>query len=119
MSKEQRATKNVKKPKKDSPPSRTPGADRPVAPATSVAPKGKMKNKPAPSIIVSPDGSVKLQRVPVIVDLKQSDVDLRQERSVTVRPQRTQRTQREFACKQAPTFELPFHMDSCQFVDEP
>jgi hypothetical protein len=47
VSKEQRASKNVKKPKKDAPPSRAPGADRPVPPVTSVAPKGKLKNKPA------------------------------------------------------------------------
>lgn len=47
MSKEQRASKNVKKPKKDSPPPKAAGSDRPVPPVTSVAPKGKMKNKPA------------------------------------------------------------------------
>jgi hypothetical protein len=47
MSKEQRASKNVKKPKKDTPPSKAPGADRPSPPVTSVAPKGKLKNKPA------------------------------------------------------------------------
>jgi hypothetical protein len=47
MSKEQRASKNVKKPKKDAPPARTPGSDRPVPPMTSVAPKGKLKNKAA------------------------------------------------------------------------
>ena len=47
MGKEQRASKNVKKPKKDSQPSKAPGADRPVPPVTSVAPKGKLKNKPA------------------------------------------------------------------------
>jgi hypothetical protein len=47
MSKEQRSSKNVKKPKKDAPPAKAPGADRPVAPVTSVAPKGKLKNKPA------------------------------------------------------------------------
>jgi hypothetical protein len=47
MGKEQRSSKNVKKPKKDAPPSKGPGADRPVAPVTSVAPKGKLKNKPA------------------------------------------------------------------------
>ena len=40
-------TKNVKKPKKDAAPSKAPGADRPVAPTTSIAPKGKLKNKPA------------------------------------------------------------------------
>ena len=35
------------KPKKDAPPTKSPGSDRPVAPVTSVAPKGKLKNKPA------------------------------------------------------------------------
>jgi len=47
MGKEQRASKNVKKPKKDTSPGKAPGADRPVPPVTSVAPKGKLKNKPA------------------------------------------------------------------------
>jgi hypothetical protein len=47
MGKEQRSSKNVKKPKKDAPPSKAAGTDRPVSPVTSVAPKGKMKNKPA------------------------------------------------------------------------
>lgn len=45
---EQRSHKMVKKPKKDSGlPKDTPtSSDRPVAPVTAVAPKGKMKNKP-------------------------------------------------------------------------
>ena len=47
MSKEQRSTKNVKKPKKDAPQPKPGGSDRPVPPVTSVAPKGKLKNKPA------------------------------------------------------------------------
>lgn len=47
MPKEQRATKNVKKQKKDSPAPKAAGADRPTPPMTSVAPKGKLKNKPA------------------------------------------------------------------------
>jgi hypothetical protein len=47
MGKEQRSSKNVKKPKKDGAPSKAPGADRPVPPVTSVAPKGKLKNKAA------------------------------------------------------------------------
>jgi hypothetical protein len=47
MGKEQRSTKNVKKPKKDAPQPKGAGADRPVAPVTSVMPKGKLKNKPA------------------------------------------------------------------------
>jgi hypothetical protein len=47
MSKEQRASKNVKKPKKDAPPPKGAGSDRPMAPTTSVLPKGKLKNKPA------------------------------------------------------------------------
>jgi hypothetical protein len=47
MGKEQHSSKNVKKPKKDSSPSKAPGADRPVPPTTAVAPKGKLKNKPA------------------------------------------------------------------------
>jgi hypothetical protein len=47
MSKEQRNVKMVKKPKKDAPQPKTAGSDRPVAPMTSIAPKGKMKNKPA------------------------------------------------------------------------
>lgn len=47
MSKEQRSVKMVKKPKKDAPPPKSVGTDRPVAPTTAVAPKGKMKNKPA------------------------------------------------------------------------
>jgi hypothetical protein len=47
MSKEQRASKNVKKPKKDAPQPKGAGTDRPVPPTTSVLPKGKLKNKPA------------------------------------------------------------------------
>jgi hypothetical protein len=47
MSKEQRATKNTKKPKKDAPAPKAFGADRPTPPVTTVAPKGKLKNKPA------------------------------------------------------------------------
>ena len=46
MSKEQRSTKNVKKPKKDAPPPKTAGADRPTAPVTAVMPKGKLAKKP-------------------------------------------------------------------------
>ena len=43
---EQRSNKMVKKPKKDTSPPRESGpSDRPVAPVTSVAPKGKLKNK--------------------------------------------------------------------------
>jgi hypothetical protein len=47
MTKEHRSSKNVKKPKKDAPQPKAAGSDRPVAPVTSVAPKGKLKNKPA------------------------------------------------------------------------
>jgi hypothetical protein len=47
MGKEQRSQKMVKKPKKDAPAPKSVGTDRPVAPTTSVAPKGKLKNKPA------------------------------------------------------------------------
>jgi hypothetical protein len=47
MSKEHRSSKNVKKPKKDAPQPKAGGSDRPVAPMTAVAPKGKLKNKPA------------------------------------------------------------------------
>ncbi len=47
MAKEQRASKNVKKPKKDAPTPKAAGSDRPVAPMTSVAPKGKLAKKPA------------------------------------------------------------------------
>jgi hypothetical protein len=47
MGKEQRNVKMAKKPKKDAPQPKTVGTDRPVAPVTSIAPKGKMKNKPA------------------------------------------------------------------------
>lgn len=43
---EQRSNKMVKKPKKDtSPPKEYSSSDRPVAPVTSVMPKGKEKNK--------------------------------------------------------------------------
>ena len=47
MGKEQRNVKNVKKPKKDAPQPKSAGSDRPVPPVTAVAPKGKLKNKPA------------------------------------------------------------------------
>ena len=47
MAKEQRATKNTKKPKKDASVPKAAGSDRPTPPVTSVAPKGKLKNKPA------------------------------------------------------------------------
>lgn len=46
MAKEQRSNKMTKKPKKDAPAPKPAGADRPVAPMTSVLPKGKLKNKP-------------------------------------------------------------------------
>ncbi|MCY4757049.1 hypothetical protein [Pelomonas aquatica] len=45
---EQRSNKMTKKPKKDAAPGKTAGSDRPVAPMTSVMPKGKeakLKNK--------------------------------------------------------------------------
>ena len=42
---EQRSNKMSKKPKKESPPSKAAGTDRPVSPMTSVQPKGKLKNK--------------------------------------------------------------------------
>lgn len=38
---EQRSNKMTKKPKKDASPGKTAGSDRPVAPMTSVIPKGK------------------------------------------------------------------------------
>ncbi len=47
MAKEQHASKNVKKPKKDAAAPKAAGADRPTPPVTSIAPKGKLKNKPA------------------------------------------------------------------------
>jgi hypothetical protein len=47
MSKEQRASKNTKKPKKDAAAPKAAGADRPTPPMTSVAPKGKLAKKPA------------------------------------------------------------------------
>lgn len=45
---EQRSNKMVKKPKKDTsaPKESSSFSDRPVAPMTSVLPKGKLKNKP-------------------------------------------------------------------------
>jgi len=46
MGKEQRSTKNVKKPKKDTAPPKAVSSDRPTAPVTSVAPKGKLAKKP-------------------------------------------------------------------------
>ena len=46
MGKEQRASKNEKKPKKDAAPPKAAGADRPTAPVTSVMPKGKLAKKP-------------------------------------------------------------------------
>jgi hypothetical protein len=46
MAKEQRASKNTKKPKKDAAPPKAAGVDRPTPPMTSVLPKGKLKNKP-------------------------------------------------------------------------
>ncbi len=47
MAKEQRASKNTKKPKKDAVPPKAAGSDRPTPPVTGVLPKGKLKNKPA------------------------------------------------------------------------
>lgn len=38
---EQRSNKMTKKPKKDAAPAKAAGSDRPVAPMTSVIPKGK------------------------------------------------------------------------------
>ena len=46
MGKEQRSTKNVKKPKKDTAPPKAVSSDRPMAPVTAVAPKGKLAKKP-------------------------------------------------------------------------
>ena len=48
MAKEQRSTKEAKKPKKDnSPPKEVSSVStRPTPPMTSVLPKGKLKNKP-------------------------------------------------------------------------
>lgn len=43
----QGSNKMTKKPKKDTAPAKAAGSDRPVAPMTAVAPKGKLKNKPA------------------------------------------------------------------------
>jgi len=46
MGKEQRNEKMAKKPKKDNSPPKGPGtSDRPTAPMTSVAPRGKEKSK--------------------------------------------------------------------------
>lgn len=43
---DQRSNKMAKKPKKDtSPPKEHSGSDRPMAPITSIIPKGKDKNK--------------------------------------------------------------------------
>jgi hypothetical protein len=42
---EQRSNKMAKKPKKDTGPAKTAGSDRPVAPITSVIPKGKEAKK--------------------------------------------------------------------------
>jgi hypothetical protein len=42
---DQRSNKMAKKPKKDSTPPREQGSDRPMPPATTVLPKGKLKNK--------------------------------------------------------------------------
>lgn len=42
---EQRSNKMAKKPKKDSAPAKAAGSDRPVAPVTSVMPKGKEAKK--------------------------------------------------------------------------
>ena len=42
---EQRSNKMTKKPKKDSGPSKPLGSDRPVAPMTTVIPRGKLKDK--------------------------------------------------------------------------
>lgn len=46
---DQRTEKMAKKPKKDTSAPKPPSGlgDRPMAPMTSVLPKGKMKNKPA------------------------------------------------------------------------
>ncbi len=42
---EQRSNKMAKKPKKDTAPGKAAGSDRPVAPMTSVIPKGKEAKK--------------------------------------------------------------------------
>jgi hypothetical protein len=47
MGKEQRASKNEKKPKKDAAPPKAAGTDRPTPPVTAVMPKGKLAKKPA------------------------------------------------------------------------
>ena len=46
MGKEQRASKNDKKPKKDAAPPKAAGAERPTAPVTAVMPKRKLAKKP-------------------------------------------------------------------------
>jgi len=46
MGKEQRASKNEKKPKKDAAPPKSAGSDRPTPPVTAVMPKGKLAKKP-------------------------------------------------------------------------
>lgn len=45
MAKEQRSEKMAKKPKKDNSIPKTGGTDRPMAPMTAVAPRGKEKKK--------------------------------------------------------------------------
>lgn len=45
MAKEQRKEKMVKKPKKDNSEPKNSTSDRPMAPMTSVIPRGKEKNK--------------------------------------------------------------------------
>lgn len=45
MAKEQRNEKMSKKPKKDTSPPKTSTSDRPTAPVTAVAVRGKLKNK--------------------------------------------------------------------------
>jgi hypothetical protein len=42
---DQRSQKMAKKPKKDTSPPKEHSSDRPMAPTTSVMPKGKLKNK--------------------------------------------------------------------------
>jgi hypothetical protein len=42
---EQRSNKMVKKPKKDAPPPKQAGSDRPTPPITAVIPRGKLKTK--------------------------------------------------------------------------
>ena len=45
MGKEQRSSKEAKKPKKETGPAKQIGSDRPVAPITAVPVRGKLKNK--------------------------------------------------------------------------